>query len=424
MKQFMLKYKTGTEWLSYILFIITLFSLAFPWSLTQPLIVAWVISWLLEGRWLKRPAWHNSLIPQLLLVALLIFEALSLLWHDNTPAILHEINIHHPILYVLILSLWGLNQKYDADILRVSLIAGCLLSAVYYIGFNYYVVNHQIEEYLRPNTSWDIFDLGEGPSKWVKHRQHYSIVLLLAVAFCPSLFRIIRQRLNLSAIAATSITLIAATLLITIIFATSSRIALLLLPLIILIMLFHYGNRYVSKRTIAITTTLIVVCGITILAVHPRMKRLYNDIANIEQGITEDLDNPQEPRWHIWQTVIDNRDSYGLLGIGIGNDIPFLVEKYKEEGFGHEAYQGYSAHNQFLHEWITLGPIAAILLLLAFGLMPFMPPKGRRYTATIVALIFIASMMTDIPLEFIGTLYILYCTLILIETEVKSQTSY
>ncbi len=423
MNQFMLKYKTGIEWLSYILFAVTLFSLAFPWSLTQPLIVAWVVSWLLEFRWLKRPTWHNSLIPQLLLVALLIFEALSLLWNDNTSAILHEVNIHHPILYVLILSLWGVNDKYDADILRVSLIMGCLLSAVFYIGFNYHVTNNQIEEFLRPNTSWNIFDLGEGPVKWIKHRQHYSIVLLMAVAFCPSLYRVIRQRIGWSNIAATSITLIVAVLLITIIFSTSSRIALLLLPIIILIMFFHYGSRYVSKRTIAITTTLVIVIGIAILATHPRMKRLYNDMANIEQGKTENLDYPQDPRWHIWQTVIDNRDSYGLLGIGIGNDIPFLVEKYTEEGFGHEAYQGYSAHNQFMHKWITLGPIAAILLLLAFGLMPFMPRRGYRYTATVTSLVFVASMMTDIPLEFIGALYILYCALILIETEVRSQAS-
>ncbi len=423
MSQFTAKYKTITEWGSYLLYALTLFTLPFPWHITQPIIVAWVVMWLFEGRWLSRPKWHKSIIPQLLLVALLAFEALSLLWNNNHSAVVHEINIHLPFVYVTILSLWGLNNKYDADILKTALIVGCLLSALFYIGFNAYVINHNIEQYLRFTTNYNIFDLGDGPSKWIKHRQDYSIVLLLAIAFCPSLYyNLITKHTDYKykqtvALTVTGITMI---LLITIIFLTKARIALFILPIILILMLFNYCKTPKAKRIATIGSIVIVCTTIAILAFHPRMKRLYNDINTIEQGIKLDRQNPQDPRWHIWKTIYDYRHEYGFLGLGIGNEQEFLTQKYYQEGFLEEAEKGYSAHNQYLHEWITLGPVAAILLIIAFALMPFMPPKHYRYSATVIAIIYAACMMTDIPLSYIGTLYILYCALILIELDYAS----
>lgn len=419
MSQFISKYKNATEWCSFLLYALTLFTLPFPWHITQPIIVVWVVMWLFEGRWLKRPKWHNSIIPQLFLIALLVFEALSLFWNDNHSAVIHEINIHLPFIYVLILSLWGLNDKYNADILKTTLIVGCLLSAIFYIGFNAYVINHNIEQYLSPTTNRNIFDLGDGPTMSIKHRQDYSITLLLAIAFCPSLFNLLNDRLRCKhkRTIAYCVSIITGVLLTTVILLSRARIALFILPVILILMLFKNCRTPHTRRIATIGTVLIVCATIATLAFHPRMKRLYHDITTIEQGIKIDRESPQDPRWHIWKTIYDYRHEYGLTGLGIGNEQSFLIEKYNEEGFLEEAYQGYSAHNQYLHEWITLGPIATVLLILAFGLMPFMPPKGHRYTAAVVAIIYAVCMLTDIPLSFIGTLYILYSALILIESE-------
>ena len=417
MNQFISKYKTCVEWLSYILYAISLFSLAFPWSLTQPIIVAWVIMWALEFRWLKRPTWHGTNVVHVLFIALLIFEALSLLWHDNTPAIVHELNLHLPFVYVLVISLWGLNKHHDTDVLKCMLIMGSILSAAFYICFNQYVISHNVEEYMRPVTSTNIFELSEGPSKWLKHRQDYSIVLLLSIAFCPSLYNLLRRNNRVSKNTALILTIVTMALLIGIIVLTLSRIALVILPAVLIVMLYHIGAKYISKRTLAIAIGCVIAISVAVLVTHPRMQRLYNDFRNIEQGLPEDFERPHDPRWNIWKTVIDNRESYGLLGIGIGNEKEFLIEKYKEEQFWHEATQEYGTHNQYFQEWVTLGPIAMLLLITAFILMPFMPPKGHRYTAIIVTLIYMVSMLTDIPLSFIGTLYILYCALILIELE-------
>ena len=117
--------------LNYLLFCMVLLSLPFPWSWTQPIATMWLIAYGLEGRWLQRSNWKWSLamVPIVLMLVYVTWEALSLLWTNNLPQGIKEIHRHLPLLGLAVVALCGTNEYYRPIRLKMMVVVGCLLSS-------------------------------------------------------------------------------------------------------------------------------------------------------------------------------------------------------------------------------------------------------------------------------------------------------
>jgi O-antigen ligase len=108
-------------------------------------------------------------------------------------------------------------------------------------------------------------------------------------------------------------------------------------------------------------------------------KRINFSLIELSRGIKSsggDIKNIDE-RTREWYSAIQLIKKKPLLGYG--NDYQEkLIQRYMENGFGHEASNRFNAHNQFLETQLQFGmPGTVILLWILFG--PFLSIARSPY---------------------------------------------
>ena len=136
-------YLSIIEKTNFYLFLVFVFSATFAAELFRTFAVIWLISWFLEGRWLKKNNFKcNKLtIPFLLFAAYWIFQLLSILWTQNTHVVMESLERNIYFIVFLLPAFFGVNKNYNLYTITNTFIIGALVSAIVYFFTIFYITN-------------------------------------------------------------------------------------------------------------------------------------------------------------------------------------------------------------------------------------------------------------------------------------------
>ncbi|MBP5476502.1 MAG: O-antigen ligase family protein [Paludibacteraceae bacterium] len=396
MNRFITQYIRGAEWLNYFIFLLVVCSLPFPWHFTQPLIVAWGISWLLEGRWLQKRylRFNRTQIPMLLITVFIAWEALSLMWTDDAGNGIRQFGKHLPVLAVIMPALFGVNKRYRMEKIQIVLYAATLVSVFAYLLLLYWARVNNLMDFYVLYARWDFWNLFNiPPVSNIMHHAYYCPIILLALGCSGSLYRHFRQTYPRWSVLLTLGT--GDLILLGTIFLSGTRIALLLLPVILLVAGWRYRHhRYIKRIGIAIVLLIGITGSVfwTQSTVTPKIKQAFQWVS-YEDSKYQPL--AREPRIYIWHIVLHEVSDYGWKGMGLGSADAYLDRAYRQDGMPEIIDLSFNPHNQYLQTWMELGPLAMLLLVLIVFSAPCFHSQHVRWTSIYICLIYGWSMLTE-----------------------------
>jgi len=408
--------------LNYVLFCAMLIALPLPRMILQPVAVAFIISWLLELRFL--PVGKHNLqiykftnlqiekaLPGALLTCLALWEAISLAWAPDTQAGLSMINRHWPFVILVLIPLFGFNEHYKSHKVLSVLFASCVASVPLYLFTYYWVWNYDAVIWFRPDLIRPFeFPGFHGITSLMKLRGYYCLVLMLSIFSTPLLYRHYRQIYSRTDVILTlgiGVAVMLAGMLM-----TGSRTAIMTFVITAIFLLFVTYR----KRIRWWWQLLIVVAGLGVgiasFVLNPRFDTLLNtDIHNLNLSEASELN---EPRPYLWATVLTHWEEYGFFGLGAGQHSEFMMNQFREAGNDYFLAQKFGPHSQYLSTWMCLGPLAVLLLLAAFVAIPRVYKGRAHYMAHAVAFLFAFSILYDDLLERMDSILILIIWLVLL----------
>lgn len=364
--------------LNYFVFLLATALLPFPQFILRPVVVAWLVTWLMEGRFLHRPQWQKTQLPFILFAAWFLLNALSALWASDIHLVGRQLERYLAFLLLLPVGIWGVNEHYDWKKIYRVLVISSLLSVGVFLLAAYWCRN--ANDFLANNGRFcaTVPDLNYicNIMCLFKHRLYYGTILLLAMfaSICLHTDRVQRY----GAVIAWIQTIAICAIFIGALLLSGSRANLfagVILAVVAIIMTLRNRHRKI------ITISVIALGLFAIIAaafLHPRMQ-------NIEQ----------EPRLRIWQFALETPADYSLHGLGAGQSVPYLVERYEQTQLTHFINHRYNVHNQFLNEWMELGIGGLLLFLAAWGSILFCCEKAKRKSATLMVVLFGMNMLTE-----------------------------
>ena len=371
-------------------------SLPYPLPFIQFCWYVWIVTWLLEFRYIGRiPLTRHRGMLYLSggILLWMLWNVLSLLWADHTQVALNTIVRYASLLTIPCICLFGCNEYYDwRKCFKVLLISG-LISIPIYMFTHYWVINfhyalnkHATDKIV--HIDWlNMNDLLLN----IKHRMHFTNLLCMLF---PCLVILHSKIGKLPAIIAAAILLCA-------IYMTGSRMAMINIVVVSTItfcwFILRKQKAWVKWAGIGIAIVVILVGSVGGMLLHPRNAgRSVSELISVNEERTE---APAfEPRFAIWQTALEQRDDYILYGLGAGNATNYLVKCYQENGWKQYASRQFSPHNQYLGVCMDLGLVAAVLFVLFCVSIPFFFRGIQRYWSLCLTGICACSMMTDMLL--------------------------
>jgi len=415
MSRFISKYTEAAEWLNYFIFLLTICTLPFPWHFTQPLIVAWGISWLLEGRWLQRKYLRisRSQIPLLLIVVLIVWEAVTLLWAEDVAYGLSQFSTHIPLLTLPLASLFGVNKHYNIVKSQIVLYIAALFSVFAYLLLVYWAKVNTLVVFdnLVDVEIWNIFNTP--PVYDIMHHSYYCPVILLAICCSEGLYSHFRQIYPRWSVI---LTLGAGDLILLLtIFMSGARNTILLLPIILIMVIWKYRHHRYTKH-ISIAITVIVLTFGTYIWKHTGIgERLQEAFVWVDYEESKHLPfDHREPRIYLWHIILHDVTDYGWAGMGVGSADGYLDRAYERDGYWDVIECSLGAHNQYLQTWMELGPIAMIFLIFIVLTSPFFHSKRIRWMSVYISLIYGWSMLTECYFSRMAGIYQLCFAIILL----------
>lgn len=399
LKKIVDKYQQCIGVINYLLVLAVAFSAAFPNRIFNTVWVLWLITWALEGRFLKKSnfSFDKSKIAILMLAVFYVWEAVSIFWAIDKNAGYSILERQMSFVAIVPIALFGVNEYYKTTTIFTSLVVGVLISVLSYSMTLLYLNNVEYFLHAGDKAFWNGFD-AENFSNWmssIKHRLYYTTILVVALLALPILYKKYVAHYNkyLTAIVLGFVAL----MILLMIYLSGSRSMILALILFAAIALFRFVNKKYSLL-IASGIGLIVVTGLYLLMVyHPRMQNFKSD--DFEALKTGKTTNEMiEPRLLIWHAVFESPSDYVWHGVGAGNSTNYLVEKYKSNNFPDRfVIRRFGPHNQYFAEMIELGIFGALYLIVFFVVIyGFCTGNARRfafYFALLMAFNFLTEAM-------------------------------
>lgn len=396
--KFFAKYQQVIGEINWYAFLAFLAVLPYSHSLSRPVWMVWLVSWLLECRFIARPAAftdsaeRRKLVPFVGLAVWFLWGAVSVLWAENLHDAQGALMRNFDLFFLLFPALWGLNGRYNWQTCLKVFVASCLISVFVYLFAHYWVMNHlhAVNRYHKFYFSFDWLHLTDFTLN-LKHRLQYTTLLSLCF---PSVILLAKE--NVAALGRVR----------TFVFAA--------LAFAVLLLAVHWtGSREGLINTIVVFSTaavlalpaskrlwgmlavvaLAALAAFGILKFHPR----FNEVPLKEYfRITDDPIRPSvEPRYAIWHTALEHPEEYSLHGVGVGQCSDYLLKKYENYGWIMFIERRYHSHNQYLCTWIELGFAAMLFFLLIWISVPFAFQGRARYFAIFFTEILMLDMCTD-----------------------------
>lgn len=391
MNDFLTKYQTATGRLSYCLFLITVALLPFPQIFLRYACTAWLISWLLEGRFLTKPNKEDwrKMMPFLMFGGWYIWKIISGLWADDLRAYNWQLERYMVFGAMIPIGIWGLNEHYNWKQICKVLAVSCVAAAIVYTFTLYWVQNART---FTPGNTLPLkpvsFDFFADNISYIKHRLFLCSIEMMGVMALLYVRKDIIQKYG--KIVGWGLIAIAIVIMITLIIATGSRASLLSgIALLAVWALYKLPIRHIRYKI----AFMLFACGIGLFALnqHPRMKAF-----NYEQILSnQDIDKNGNVRLNIWKTALDTPQDYSLYGLGAGQSTPYMLYKYKETGLIGYVTRRFATHNQYLEEWIEIGIPGMIFFILSWISIPYFTQKRGRKSAVMLLTLYVLNMLTD-----------------------------
>ena len=110
------RYRSIVEDINWWLFLVVVALLPFPQLLLRYASVAWFVSWVLEGRWLKKPKpiiTNRSSIIFLAFGAWYAWKLISYFWASDSVAWAAQMERYMTFALMIPVGLWGVNRNYS-----------------------------------------------------------------------------------------------------------------------------------------------------------------------------------------------------------------------------------------------------------------------------------------------------------------------
>lgn len=201
-----------------------------------------------------------------------------------------------------------------------------------------------------------------------------------------------------------------------------------------------------SSRTIFVSVALLLYVG-TIFRLIQQQKKLiaalaallipllffvaiYNhevawsrfvDVVKFEKKMEETQFGGYQLRVEIWKSAWKVIQEQPILGVGTGDAWTSIIAAHQERGFTEAVEKRFHAHNQYLHDWMTLG-IMGLLLLIANFLIPIIITiKKQQFFYLSFLLLISLSCLTDITLGFYKGIFFFTLTSVLLWHQILGE---
>ena len=402
------------ERINYGLFLAVVALLPFPQILLRYAIALWLFTWLLEGRWLKKPSFRFRnpssyiVIPFMLFGLWYVWKAVSGLWAADHVAWSQQMERYLCCVLLVPLDLWGVNRRYQWQTAGKVLVVSCLAAVPAYLLWLTILFNHpeivphlHLTEQWIQHEEWRMF-VSENISHF-KHRLFLcSVELFGAVIAC----QIYRKRL--------AVLIPSLAVMLSLIPLTGSRQSILTAAAMAVIGILYVLPTGRKMRYGIAVIAVGIAAGIGLLSLHPRMQEFnWRHITEMRTMSYE-----HDIRFNIWGAALQQPKDYMAYGLGAGQSRAYLVQRYQEAGFTYYAQMQYHPHNQYLDELLEIGIGGLLLFVLAWLSIPLCAKKEGRRTAVLFTTLFMLNMFTDcmfgrfcgIALWVVGLLFILLQT--------------
>ena len=391
MTNFLKKYQSAVGQLNYTLFLVTVALLPFPQIFLRYASVAWFATWVLEGRFCKKPSqqdWRKA-VPFLMFGGWYLWKIISGLWAADIEAYGWQLERYLFFGLLVPVGIWGVNSLYDWKQICKVLAISCIAATLIYTFTLYWVYNARTFSLsntlpLRPLT----FEVFADKISHIKHRLFLCSVEMMGAMALLYIRKDIIQKYG--KIVGGGLIIIAIAIMVSFIIATGSRASIISgVALISIWLLYILPIRHIRYKIALV----VFACGIGLFALsqHPRMQefnytRLLS-IRNVEKG--------ENVRLNILGTALDSPKDYSLYGLGAGQSIPYLQKKYVEKGLVNYAKISFAAHNQYLTEWMEIGIPGMIFFILAWISIPYFNTHRARKSAMMLLTLYGLNMLTD-----------------------------
>lgn len=420
MTNFLEKYQSVVRQLNYALFLVTVALLPFPQIFLRYAIVAWFVTWVLEGRFCSKPSrqdWRLA-IPFLMFGGWYLWKIVSGLWAEDMNGYGGQLERYLFFGLMIPVGIWGVNSLYDWKQICKVLAMSCIAAAGIYAFTLFWVLNahvfsHPIGAQQLNALSFDFFAC---KISHIKHRLFLCSVEMMGIM---ALLYIRKEILNKYGKHKGYFMIVSAILIMsTFIIVTGSRASILSGVALLTIWLLYK----LPMRRIRYRIALIVLAsgiGLFALSQHPRMQAFdYAQLLSIRN-----IDNGNNVRLKIWGTALSSPKDYSLYGLGAGQSTSYLQNKFQENGLTRYAEIGFSPHNQYLMEWMEIGVFGMIFFILAWISIPFCNTKRGRKSAVMLLTLYALNMLTDCMWgKFDGiALWCVWMVLIRLQSDTQTQ---
>ena len=420
MNKIMQKYQSAMGQVNYIFFLLIVALLPFPQLFLRYACVAWLITWLLEGRFLRIPTRQDlyKAIPFLMFGFWFLWKIISGIWAENREAYLWQLERYMLFGTMIPIGIWGVNQHYNWKQICKVLAISCVAAAGVYFFTLFWIFNADIFNFelghrpLQPIS----FDFFAEKISYIKHRLFLCSTEMMGIMALLYLRKDIIGKYGKTK--GYFLITCAIIIMIALILATGSRASILSgVALFTVWMLYKLPIRRIRYKI----GFVLLACGIGLFALsqHPRMQAFdYEDLLSIRETAYD-----HNVRLNIWGSALSSPQDYSLFGLGAGQSTPYLQQKYAEEGLNDYAQISFSAHNQYLTEWIEIGVPGLMFFILAWISIPYFNKKRARKSAMIFLTLYGLNMLTDCMWGMFDGIILWAVWMLLIRLQADTQTN-
>lgn len=282
------------------------------------------------------------------------------------------------LLVVALVGCIGMSTRINVRVVLKAFVYGVVF-AVFWILLQMLIDNFRYEHVnilLRQNFFLLLMDYVRD----LQHRTYLGINVSLSMVLLYGYFKLPKLKLVLSLFVMAIFVL-----------STGARATSLTVLVLFFCFLLHSVYAKVNKK---ILYAILLSGGLVALLFVVYYPRMIDEIIN---GAGSD-----DSRITIWLTALQVIKQKWLLGYGLGDFYPALIEQYKIVGAKHAAQYGLDTHNQYLYLLGELGVVGLFTLLWAFGGYVKVMPKQNRFVAVMLLFVLAFNSLFESVLMRIG----------------------
>lgn len=375
------QYQQIIKKVNWFLFLLVAFTLPFSPVILRIVWTTWIISWILEFRFLDRRNFSLSKyqIPSFIFFTYFICQCISYFWTIDkfTGSLILERQISFFILPFILL--FGVNNNYNIKKAIFSFIIGSAFISAFYICCIFILSNYSIiieSEYsnildnLQFNTFFKDFRFY---FNHIRHHAFFSEILIIASIFLFFSYNDLKQHIGKwSALLLTA--LYTTTNLFFFIYLANSRGSIVTIFGITILGILIFLVKKKSWPLYFLNLCLLILF-IVLFAFYPKKNNpKWEKLTNIEQITNNDT------RLKILSTSLKHSNEFILTGKGVGSSKMFLEQKNREDHILDNEFinKKFHPHNQYIETTLDLGIFGLLLFISGFILQLVISKKNIK----------------------------------------------